>query len=146
MKVTFTKLNKAQHQVSIERDNSSTESVVLNTETYFLHDLCHFVVEQELCLFQGFWGMLNQGYSFAELSGKENPLTEELRKIECIVGGLQAMYMGHQTEEEYLHYLSAVHITLSDTGFIQRALTKIEVLHTKFRYMPLAADLTLHFL
>lgn len=145
MKITFTKINQAQHRVSIERDALSTEAVILQSDTYFLHDLCHYVVEQELLLSDGFWGMLNKGHSFAELGGKTNPLTEELRKIECIVGGLQAMYLGHQTKAGYLNYLSSVDIKLADTTFIERALTKIEVLYTKFKYLQIGSEFTLHF-
>lgn len=145
MKIHFSKINAAQHQLKITREDGSADSAVLHTQTYFLHDLIHFVVESELLLQQGFWGLIAKGHQIADLSGKENPLTEELRKIECIVGGLQSVYRKHQTIDEYFYYLQINGIKVDDIDFVSRSVVKIEVLSSKFKHLEIGNSLDLRF-
>lgn len=100
MKILLKKLNSLQCEYTIIREDSSTEQIILDSKTYFAHDVCHYVVEKHLGYTKGFWGMLAQGYSFKELLGKENSLTEELRFIEKIVGPIQAVYSGYFPKKE----------------------------------------------
>jgi hypothetical protein len=79
-------------EYSITRDDTTQEHFTLETKTYFLHDICHYVVEKQLQFKKGLWGMLSIGHSLQELFGKENPLTPELRFIEQIVD-LYNLYM-----------------------------------------------------
>jgi hypothetical protein len=95
MYVSLTKLDHNHHRVRVVRDSGIAGEIVLETAVFFLHDLTHFVVEQLLGYRRGFWGMLAAGHSLAELGGKANPLTEQLRFIEKIVGPVQSAYMGH---------------------------------------------------
>ena len=82
----------------------------LDVKTYLIHDIAHFVVEQNLNYKDGFWGMLAQGYSFKQLSGKQNELTPGLRAIEKVVGPIQSVYMGFITVEDFDVYTSHIEL------------------------------------
>ena len=61
MKILLTKLTDDRHQLAIERDDGSTESVELETRSFLLHDLVHYAVEAEAKIDDGFWGLLARG-------------------------------------------------------------------------------------
>ncbi|WP_025764538.1 hypothetical protein [Dyadobacter tibetensis] len=111
MKIEIKKKTQFQSEYTITRKDKSIELINLETKTYFLHDICHFVVEKNLQYSKGFWGMLSQGHSFKELFGKDNPQTNELRFIEQIVGPVQSVYWGHipkQNFDEYIRHLDFI--------------------------------------
>lgn len=91
MKIEIKKNIQFQCEYTITRKDKSIDLTILETKTYFLHDICHFVVEKNLQYSKGFWGMLSQGHSFKEQIGKDNPQTNELRFIEQIVGPVQSV-------------------------------------------------------
>lgn len=105
MKIIASKVSGFLFRYSIYRDNGQSETIELDTKTYFLHDICHFVIEKKLHIRKGFWGMLADGYAFNALSGKDNPQTIDLRFIEQIVGPIQSVYMGHFDKEELGAYI-----------------------------------------
>lgn len=102
MKIVLTKTTSYRSEYTITRDDASVERFELETKTYFVHDICHYVVEKYLGNANGFWGMLSHGYSFNALFGKDNELTAELRFIEQIVGPVQSVYAGN-TEKQHLN-------------------------------------------
>ena len=87
MKIIFRKLNSVSHELKVIRADNSYEIAVLETDTYQLHDICHFFVERELKTMEGFWGMLSQGYKMEQLSGKTNTLTQKTKVNRMYCGG-----------------------------------------------------------
>ena len=145
MKVTFKKINPANHSLTIIRQDKSTDEVTLHTETYFLHDICHFVVENELKLQNGFWGMLAQGYGIAQLAGKTNELTAELRLIEHVVGGVQSMFWRHMTEDVFWQAMRNKNYTINDPDFLNSVISKIQEIMNRWKYLPVGEVVELEF-
>lgn len=115
---------------------------MLDVKTYFIHDITHFVVEQCLDYNDGFWGMLAQGHSFSELSGKENELTPGLRAIEKIVGPVQSVYMGFIKKEEFAIYTS--HLDLkSDMEWLENCIEGIKLIDTEWQQLKVGEQLEL---
>lgn len=128
MKIEFFKIDGKSHKTTIIRQDGSVASVTLDTQTYFLHDLCHYVVEQELNYKKGFWGMLAEGYDFHELSGKENPLTEELKFIERVVGPVQSIVSGHLPIENFENSVGYLNTEITkgfDVGMVVREIKEL---------------------
>lgn len=101
MEIHLKKTARYQFEYKILRDDMPEELISLDTKTYLIHDITHYVVEKNLGYAKGFWGMLSQGYSFNQLFGKENPLTTELQFIEKIVGPVQSVYIGYLDKEQF---------------------------------------------
>lgn len=145
MEIDFKKLNISSHELKIVRSDRSSETVVLDTKTYLLHDICHFFVEKELNTVDGFWGMLSQGYQLEQLFGKTNPLTEKLRSIEGIVGGTQSVYSKHMDESAFWDYLDAPGFDISDSNFLDKVIPRIEEFMNHWRFLPIGKSMTLKF-
>src|SRR4030095_501740 len=68
LKITFAKKGLRDYQVFVRRD----DGVLLQVESFdrptrLPHDMAHFVVENELRLEQGFWGLLAAGVLFTNM-------------------------------------------------------------------------------
>lgn len=142
MKIIFEKINPAFHLLTVRRQDGSSESVQLHSETYFLHDLCHFVVETELGLKEGFWGMLADGCVFGQLSGKTNELTAALREIEKIVGATQSRYWGNTTGENLHETLESSYFKVP-VNYLDKVLPEIDSIARKWKYLPVGEKLEL---
>lgn len=142
MKIVFEKINPAFHTLTIHREDGSSESAQLHSETYFLHDLCHFVVEAALGLKEGFWGMLSDGYAFEQLAGKTNELTGELREIEKIVGATQSRYRGNTTDEN-LHAIPESNRFEIPADYLDKVLPEIDSIVKRWKYLPVGEKLEL---
>ena len=62
VEITFTKAAGRKYQIRVRRD----DGVVLEVPSFdrparLPHDIAHYVVESELCLARGFWGLLAAG-------------------------------------------------------------------------------------
>tara|TARA_R110002124_G_scaffold274893_1_gene444966 strand:- start:334 stop:831 length:498 start_codon:yes stop_codon:yes gene_type:complete len=145
MKIQFQKVNASNHELKIIRANNTTESTILHTNTYLLHDICHYFVEKELNTLDGFWGMLSHGYRIEQLFGKTNQLTKKLRIIECIVGATQSVYSNHMDETGFWNYIQTVDFKLTDNNFLEKAVPQISQFMTQWNYMPAGQTTTLHF-
>jgi hypothetical protein len=145
MQVIFKKLNPSSHELRIIKSDKPEETTVLDTETYHLHDVCHFFVEQELKTTEGFWGMLAQGYRIDQLFGKTNELTEKLRIIECIVGGTQSVYSGHMSKEAFWNYMETVDWELNDAQFLEKVVPRIREFMGSWKYLPIGGEMKLAF-
>jgi hypothetical protein len=142
MRIQIKKLNKIESEYTITRNDNSVEKIVLDTKTYFIHDICHFVVEKNLGYTKGFWGMLAQGYSFKELLGKENALTEELRFIEKIVGPIQAVYSGYYPKENLNIHIAHLNFEVSST-VLENSLKDIKTISEKWEKLIFGESLEL---
>lgn len=65
MRIRFKKEHGGHRLICTRRDGSFTQSAV--GPSLPEHDLAHFVVESELRLDQGFFGLINEGYSIQQL-------------------------------------------------------------------------------
>jgi hypothetical protein len=142
--IIFTKNNPATHTITIFKDGEKWDEVTLDTKTYFLHDLVHYCVESELRLKQGFWGMIDQGYKMDQLSGKTNELTDELRRIEHIVGATQSVYSGYMSAEMFHENLKVIQYSVSE-GFLEKVMEKVKSVTDKWTYLPVGDSLKLEF-
>ena len=145
MKIIFRKLNSVSHELKVIRADNSYEIAVLETDTYQLHDICHFFVERELKTMEGFWGMLSQGYKMEQLSGKTNTLTQKLRLIECIVGATQSVYSGHMGRSDFKEYMETVEWDLSVDSLLANVILQIKEFMEKWKYLPVGERIYLDF-
>lgn len=125
MKIEVVKKNGTTHLYKIQRSNGTGEEIELDTKTYLLHDICHYVTESILHYSKGFWGMLAAGYTFQSLFGKENPQTAELRFIEQIVGPVSMVYLGQIQPADYITYTAHLDFSWPD-NFIQQAVKQVQ--------------------
>lgn len=126
----------------ITRKDSSQELFVLDTKTYFLHDICHYVVEKQLQYPKGFWGMLSLGYSLQELFGKENQLTPELRFIEQIVGPIQSVYAEHIPKQQFSEFIAHLNFSISD-NVLDDCLEEITAIQNQWKNLETGKSITL---
>lgn len=145
MKIELRKLDNNFHEICITRSDGSTERARLETKTFFLHDICHFCVETELGYTEGFWGMLSKGYGIAQLKGKTNELTEELRRVECVVGITQSYYMKNVDEAHLWYYLDSVGIKIQNKRYLQSVVSRMDEITNKWKGLAFGAGLQLKF-
>ncbi len=142
MKIEIKKKSPYQCEYTITRDDKSVELITLETETYFVHDICHYVVEKNLKYSKGFWGMLSQGHAFKELFGKDNPQTTELRFIEKIVGPVQSAHWGHIPEKNFEEFIKHLDFTMPE-NILDSCLTEINTIIESWKQLQVGKQLTL---
>lgn len=142
MKIEIKKKTEYQCEYTITRKDKSIELITLETKTYFLHDICHYVVERNLRYPKGFWGMLSLGHSFEELFGKNNPQTTELRFIEQIVGPVQSVYWGHIPKANFDEHIRHLDFTIAEST-LASCLAEIDSIVEHWRKLALGQKLTL---
>ncbi len=142
MKIEILKKTSHLCQYTITRSNASVEHISLDTKTYFLHDICHFVVEKNLHYTKGFWGMLAAGYSFEALFGKDNPQTVELRFIEQIVGPVQSVYWGHITLSSFNDFIQHLDFSM-EASTLNKCLDEIGAIVKKWEHLPTGQTMVL---
>lgn len=145
MLISFKKINTSNHKLEITRSDKSIETVILDTKTYMLHDVCHFFVEKELNTYKGFWGMLSRGYKTEDLIGKTNPLTKNLRKIECIVGATQSVYSKKMTPQDFKNYIQTVDEIFLEASFLEKVIPKIDDFMLNWKYLKVTESCHLEF-
>ena len=103
MKIYFKKVSNSQHELSILRDDGSSESTLVDTRNFLLHDLTHFAVESEANLQTGFWGLLAAGKTLADLNDRTGKSiqneTADIMTIEAVVGVLHNLTRGSSASE-----------------------------------------------
>ena len=142
MQIEIRKKHSNQHAYTLTRHNGTKETIVLDTKTYLLHDICHFVVEKQLQYPKGFWGMLAQGHTFHALFGKDNPQTTELRFIEQIVGPVQSVHSGHIPKQDLGLYLNHLDFTLPGP-ILDSILTEVKTIMAHWKNLDTGQQLTL---
>jgi len=124
------------------RADGTTELITLETKTYLLHDICHYVVERQLQYANGFWGMLAAGFSFKDLFGKDNPQTAALMAIEQIVGPIQAVYSGHILPQDFPQFVAHLQFQITN-DMLEACLQSIEVIMKRWKELSVGEALTL---
>lgn len=145
MKIEIYKRTPNVSEYIITRNDRSIEQTTFDTKTYFVHDICHYVVEKNLNLSKGFWGMLSSGHHFNELVGKTNPLTPELRFIEQIVGPIQSIYLGYFPKEDFNQNINHLEFRLSE-DVLSHCLNEIETTVKHWEQLSLNQNLTLEWI
>jgi hypothetical protein len=130
-------------EYTLTRVDKSVEQITLETKTYLLHDVCHYVVEKNLNYSKGFWGMLASGHSFEELFGKDNPQTVELRFIEQIVGPVQSVYWGHISKENFATYIQHLDFSIPEET-LTACISEITSIMQQWQQLIPGQELTLH--
>ena len=142
MQIAIIKKTHYLCQYTVTRDDRSVESFTLETKTYFLHDMCHFVAERELNYPLGFWGMLAKGAAINELNGKTNPQTAELRFIEQLVGPVQSVYSGHIPEQLFEQFVAHLDFSIP-ANFLRDCLSALSSITAAWEALPLGGQLAL---
>lgn len=142
MEIAITKKTHYLCQYTVTRHDRSVEDFTLDTKTYLLHDICHFVVERSLNYAAGFWGMLAKGAAISELNGKTNPQTAALRFIEQIVGPVQSVYSGHISEHLFEQFVAHLDFIVP-ANFLRDCLSDLNSIMTAWEALPLGRQLTL---
>ncbi len=80
MQIFFKKISDLEHDVSIIRQDASSERVRLNTRSFLRHDIAHLAAESELHLQNAYWGSVAQGMSLSgkSIRGKEIGIAESM--------------------------------------------------------------------
>jgi hypothetical protein len=137
-------MNKMQYQCqyNITRTDKSVERIVIDTKTYFVHDICHCVVEKNLNYSKGFWSMLSLGHSLNELFGKDNPQTTELRFIEQIVGPVQFVHWGYIPKHDFAEHIQHLDFTMTE-NLLTSCLTEINLIIQNWRQLQMGQQIAL---
>lgn len=80
MDVVITRLTPDTHRLRVERDDGTTDEIVLASRSFLLHDLAHLAVETEIGIRRGYWGCVAAGEALtgSGLDGDEIALAESL--------------------------------------------------------------------
>jgi hypothetical protein len=143
MQVLLTRVSDSEHRFEIERADGSSESAVLNTRSFLVHDLVHFAVESELQETQAFYGLLAAGRPLAEINDRENPPSEPaLMRIEALVGPLQSLCQGRGDRGAILAYFQQVN-TPVEAAFVDAVLERMRQLLGHWRGTPFPESMRL---
>lgn len=142
MKIELKKATNYQCKYTLIREDTSVELITLETKTYLLHDVCHYVVEKNLEYRKGFWGMLSSGYSFESLFGKDNPQTTELKFIEQIVGPVQSAHSGHIPSQDFDQFMKHLNFKMPE-GVLDTCLSEIKDIMQSWEQLPVGQHITL---
>jgi hypothetical protein len=113
MKVTFTCHRGSRDQVQvIRRDGTFLAWDFPSHDARLPHDLCHLVVEQELGLANGFWGLVDQGVDVQVTDDRADLLLDGRPLRECP----GADFSGLMQAEEAVALLSPTGMQTEQTG------------------------------
>jgi hypothetical protein len=101
MKIRISKKENRNILTCIRNDGSYTKVEVNATLPH--HDMAHYVIETAFRLKQGFYGMIEKGYSIEELSDKQviKTLGPESWVAEILTRALQSLSSGACKQEEF---------------------------------------------
>ncbi len=104
LKLFFKRLSSTHHQISYLREDGSGESMSVETKSLLMHDFIHYCLESEANLSAGFYGLLAQGHTYAELSGKmpSEFETSVVADVEQVAGPLSGVVKGHVSPAEFM--------------------------------------------
>lgn len=103
--IYITKISSDHHEFRYVRSNGTGEAITLDTKSFLLQDLIHFVVERRAKLAYSFYGLLAHSGTYEALSDAEldeEHFGGELGMTKRIVGGLTPVMKGDITPEQFL--------------------------------------------
>jgi len=102
--LTLTRVSPTHHRLEYIRADGTSEAAEIESKSFLFHDFVHFALETEAHLKGGFFGLLSQGHTYAELSGKtpSEHETEEALLVEQAVGIMTGVIKKTSTPQEAL--------------------------------------------
>ena len=100
MQLRITRTTPETHTLEYIRKDGSSEKKETNTRSFLWHDFTHFVLESEAKLKGGFFGLMEQGYSFEELSAGIHD--DDAKVVEMVVGPLSSVLEKGVDPKDYL--------------------------------------------
>ena len=92
MRILIRKISGEQHELTIVRPDGRRESLLCERRSVLMHDFIHYAVESAAGLETGFWGLLAQGRTLAEMNDRAGlPSADEAAEmvtVERFVGAL----------------------------------------------------------
>ena len=109
MRIRITKENGGHRLICTRRNGTRAQGPV--GEGIPHHDLARYAVEQELHLFQGFFGLINEGWTIAQLSDLTlmRTLPDEALLADVLTRTLQGLSNGAVAQHDFI---SAVEVEL----------------------------------
>ncbi len=96
----FTRVSPTHHRFEYRRKDDTGESVELETKSFLVHDFIHFCIEHEGKRKEGFYGLIEQGHAYAELTQSALSTrgtmvgTKESADIEILTGPFTSLIKG----------------------------------------------------
>ncbi len=146
MRIRITKEHGGHRLICTRRNGTHTQSPVGSCLPY--HELAHYVVEQELHLEQGFFGLINEGYTIEQLGGSSiiRTLPAEALMAEVLARKLQGLSNGAVAQSDFIADLEAeLHRRpkgLTDARITRMLGTYVDLLHA-WENVPESAGLEL---
>jgi len=139
MRVVITKLSDVEHKIEVTRNDESTESTILNSRSFRMHDFAHFAVESEVPIKLGYWGLVASGASLSgeEISGNDIALTESL------AGPIQTLMRVEAKPLGYLSLLQRLHPHLATAELAEKVHTRARKLIGQWRATPFGKSMTI---
>ena len=108
--VRVQKISPTHHTLEYEREDGSSEKKEFESKSLLMHDFIHFALESEAHLKNGFFGLLDQGYSYDELSNKEPSdfPKEEGMEVEMVVGPFTGIVKESVAVADLIHFLERI--------------------------------------
>lgn len=102
MRIRITKEHGGHRLICTRRNGTYTQSAIGPGLPY--HDLAHYAAEQELHLEQGFFGLINEGYTIAQLGDPATirTLPPEALAAEVLARNLQGLSNGAVVQHEFI--------------------------------------------
>ena len=107
MRIKITKEHDGHRLICTRRNGTSTQGAIGPKLPH--HDLAHYVVERELHLDQGFFGLINEGYSIERLSDPEviRTLPPQAMEAEVLTRNLQGLSNGAVAQSDFIASVEA---------------------------------------
>jgi hypothetical protein len=107
MRIRFTRTHGGNRLTCTRRDGSFTQGDV--GPSLPAHDLAHYVVEQELRLDQGFFGLIAEGRTITELGDRTviRTLPREALVAEVVTRTLQGLHNGAVAQSDFITAVEA---------------------------------------
>lgn len=103
MRILLTKISDERHTLELVRADGARERVECETRSLLVHDLLHYAVESEAGLAFGFWGLLANGKTLADMNDRTGAALAEqaprLMLVEKIVGALSSLARGASSRD-----------------------------------------------
>jgi hypothetical protein len=95
MQIRYIKIRPERYRLECTRQNGSKTSAELETRSFLIHDLMHFVVENRASLSDSFYGPIARGKELVDVTPKTMreegaSLGEEAQTTEIVVATLQS--------------------------------------------------------
>jgi len=144
MRVVITKLSDVEHKIEVTRNDESTESTILNSRSFLMHDFAHFAVESEVPIKLGYWGLVASGASLsgASLSGEEIS-GNDIALTESLAGPIQTLMRVEAKPLGYLSLLQRLHPHLATAEFAEKVHTRARKLIGQWRATPFGKSMTI---